>query len=121
MSVNGLIGILTFPHSGITISITKSSIAIYNTSSIFGFNLWISSMKRISQVSSVFKMLIISDGLVIAYPVTALIFTCPCLEMICAMVVFPNPLGPEKRMCPICHFLFFPLSIAVFTTSLICS
>ena len=121
MSVNGLIGILTLPHSGMTISMTKSSIAIYNTSSIFGFSLWISSMNRISQVSSVFNILIISDGLVIAYQVTALIFTCPCLEIICAMVVFPNPLGPENKIWPICHFLIFPLSIAVFTIVLICS
>ena len=98
MSVNGLIGILTFPHSGITISMTKSSIAIYNTSSMFGFNLWISSMKKISQVSSVFKILMISDGFVIAYQVTALIFTCPCLEMMCAIVVFPKPLGPENKI-----------------------
>lgn len=63
----------------------------------------------------------ISDGLVIAYPVTALMFTCDCLEMMCAKVVFPNPLGPENKMCPICHFLFLPLSIAVFTIPLICS
>lgn len=63
----------------------------------------------------------ISDGFVIAYPVTALIFTCPCLEIMCAIVVFPNPLGPEKSICPICHFLFFPLSMAVFTSHLICS
>jgi len=77
---------------------TKSSIAIYNTSSMFGFSLWISSMNKISQFSSVFNMLIISDGLVIAYPVTAFIFTCHCLDIICAMVVFPNPLGPENNI-----------------------
>lgn len=88
---------------------------------MFGLSLWISSINKTSQVSSVFSILMISDGLVIAYPVTALIFTCPCLEMICAIVVFPNPLGPENKMCPICHFLFFQLSIAVFTTPLICS
>jgi len=43
-------------------------------------------------------MLMISEGLVIAYPVTALIFTCPCLDMMFAIVVFPNPLGPENRI-----------------------
>lgn len=77
---------------------TKSSIAIYNTSSMFGFNLWISSMNKISQVSRVLRMLMISDGFVMAYPVTALMFTCPCLEMMCAIVVLPNPLGPENRI-----------------------
>lgn len=101
MRVKGLIGILTFHHSGITISITKSSIAMYKTSSMFGLSLWISSIKSISPDSKEFKMLIISAGLVIAYHVTALIHTLDCLAMIFAIVVLPNQLGPEKSMCHI--------------------
>jgi hypothetical protein len=101
MSVNGLIGILTFHHSGITISITKSSIAIYNTSSIFGLSLCISSINKISPSSKLLRMLTISAGFVMAYHVTALILTHDCFEIICAIVVFQNPLGPENNICPI--------------------
>jgi hypothetical protein len=98
ISVNGLIGILTFHHSGITISITKSSIAIYKTSSIFGLSLWISSINKMSPFSKVLSIEIISEGLVMAYPVTALMVVVACLEMMFASVVLPNQLGPEKRI-----------------------
>jgi hypothetical protein len=54
-----------------------------------------------SQDSKLFKILTISDGLDMAYHVTAFIQMFHCLEMIWAIVVLPNPLGQENNMCHI--------------------
>jgi len=121
VKVNGAIGILIFQPSGITISITKSSIAIYKTSSIFGLSLWISSINKTSPSSKLLSIEIISAGLLIAYQVIALIFLSICFAIILAIVVFPKPLGPENKVCQILLSLFCALSIVVWTTSLMCS
>jgi hypothetical protein len=101
INVKGFIGILTLHHSGMTISITKSSMAIYNTSSIFGLSLCISSINKISHCSRLFKMLTISEGFDIAYQVTAFIQIFHCLDIIYAIVVLPNQLGQENNICHI--------------------
>ena len=112
-------GSLRFHPSGITISITKSSIAIYKTSSIAGLNLWISSIKRISQLSKLFKTLTNSLGLEIAYHVIIFILVPSWLATIHAIVVFQNPLGQENNRCHNRLSLFFALSIAVARTDFI--
>jgi hypothetical protein len=100
INVNLLIGKRILHHSGITKSITRSSIAIYNTSSIVGFRRCISSINKISHSCKLLRIEISSDGLEIAYHVTALIFTHISLAMMWASVVFPYPLFPEKSICP---------------------
>ena len=117
--VKGLIGSLILHHSGITISIKKSSIAIYNTSSIVGLRRWISSIKRISPVSRLLSTLTSSLGLLNAYQVTTFKEVPICLERMPARVVFPNPLDHEKRICPSSPALSFALSMAVLSTALI--
>lgn len=117
--VKGLIGSLILHPSGITISIRKSSIAIYNTSSIVGFKRWISSIKRISPASRLLSTLTSSLGLLNAYQVTTFKEVPICLERMPARVVFPNPLDPENKICPSSPALSFALSMAVFKTALI--
>jgi hypothetical protein len=112
-------GNLKFHHSGNTISITKSSIAIYNTSSIVGFNLWISSINNTSPFSKELRTLTNSLGLERAYQVITFNWVPNCLEIIHAIVVFQNPLGHENKICHNAHCLFCALSMAVAKTAFI--
>gem|GEM_PF-3611652 len=64
--VKGCMGILTCQPSGITISITKSSIAVYSISSILGIKRCISSINKISHSCNVLSKEIISAGLLMA-------------------------------------------------------
>ena len=93
--------------------------AVYNTSSIGAFNLWISSINSTSHGSTKFKIETSSDGFERAYPVKVLILVPNFVEHIVAKVVLPNQLFPEKRICQRGFPLVLALIKAVSKTALI--
>ncbi len=82
----------------ITQSISKSSIAMYSISSSAGFNLCISSIKKIEFSVTLVKIPAKSFGLSRAGALVILISECISLAIIAANVVLPNPGGPTRNV-----------------------
>ena len=78
----------------ITISITKSSIAGYNTSSTWRFNRWISSTNSTSPSCRLLRIAAISPGFSMAGPAVIFRFVPISFATIPASVVLPSPGGP---------------------------
>ena len=78
----------------IRISMAKSSMAGYRTSSTCLFRRWISSTKRMSPSFSPLRMAAISPGFSMAGPLVTLRLTPISLAMMPDRVVLPSPGGP---------------------------
>ena len=81
----------------IMISNVKSSKAGYNISSTLLFNLWISSINKISNSARFVSSAAKSPGFSIAGPEVILIFEFISFDIIFDKVVFPSPGGPYNN------------------------